>query len=288
MQYATPEIDEWVRYYRENFNQQKPKVHHAVTWDTTRLLAAAIVIGGKERKTFETRWVEAQLEGAISAGTQFGEDREMDRKLLILSIEDKAIVPWIGPEDDKESGDAIALDPRVMPDDPLESDIIERLLQGRLIVTHQPTRGCRGRCRRIEQWSGLMQRRLGGRVHFGATTQISPEDLGWKCVAVNVSDIAAMGGTPTWAMLGLSIPQGTPLNWLKGFTNGLHAALSRWNIHLIGGDTTCSPGPKFLSISMGGQCENAITRCSALPGDDIWVTGMLGTAAQGFFHGGPA
>ena len=108
MQYASPEIDEWVRYYKEHFNQQKPKVHHAVTWDTTRLLAAAIVIGGQEREDIRNALVEAQIEGAISSGNQFGEDREMDRKLLILSIEDKAIVPWVGPEDDKDSGDAIA------------------------------------------------------------------------------------------------------------------------------------------------------------------------------------
>ena len=107
MQYATPEIDEWVRYYRENFNQQKPKVHHAVTWDTTRLLAAAIVIGGKERKTFETRWWKHSSKEPSVPVLSSGKTAKWTG-ILILSIEDKAIVPWIGPEDDKESGDAIA------------------------------------------------------------------------------------------------------------------------------------------------------------------------------------
>ena len=94
-----------------------------------------------------------------------------------------------------------------MPDDPLESDIIERLLQGRPTSPINLLVDAGDDAAVLNNGAALCNDVLVEGVHFD--TQISPEDLGWKCVAVNVSDIAAMGGTPTWAMLGLYPPRHT-------------------------------------------------------------------------------
>jgi thiamine-monophosphate kinase len=117
-------------------------------------------------------------------------------------------------------------------------------------------------------------------VHFRTTDK--PEDIGWKLVAINASDVAAMGCRPTWAVLTLSLP--APLNrvWVKAFAGGLGAALAFWEIHLVGGDTTGSPGPISLSMTMAGTGEHIIGRHGMRPGDTIWVTGVLGEAAAGF------
>lgn len=123
-------------------------------------------------------------------------------------------------------------------------------------------------------------------VHFDH--RLDASDVGWKLVAVNASDIGACGRAPTWALLALSVPSGDRL-WLSGFAEGFHSALLHWGVTLQGGDTTRSPGPRVLSLTIGsGPSGPSLTRSGACAGDDLWVTGALGRSAAGFHYGTPA
>ncbi len=115
-------------------------------------------------------------------------------------------------------------------------------------------------------------------THFLRTD--SAEDIGYKSLAVNLSDLAAMGATPKWFTLSLSIPS-VDRAWLSLFSNGLFSLADRYSTHLIGGDTTKG----FLSICIQAlgtvSAGRAVTRSGAVVGDDIYVTGTLGDAALG-------
>jgi thiamine-monophosphate kinase len=121
------------------------------------------------------------------------------------------------------------------------------------------------------------------RIHFD--DKLSPKDVGWKIVAVNVSDMAAMGCYPNWCTLSASLPQKTSKEWIRDFSTGLRLALKHWNIKLIGGDTTRSNNDIVLSMTMGSiPSSKTIWQSGAQNGEDIWVTGVLGDAAHGFFN----
>jgi thiamine-monophosphate kinase len=107
-----------------------------------------------------------------------------------------------------------------------------------------------------------------------------PEALGWKTLAVNVSDIAAMGAQPRWALLALALPQADEA-WIAAFARGLFACAEHFAIDLAGGDTT--RGPLNLCVTILGEVPTgtAITRDGARDGDDIWITGWPGRAALG-------
>ncbi len=113
-------------------------------------------------------------------------------------------------------------------------------------------------------------------VHFPVST--SPEDIACKSVAVNLSDIAAMGATPAWLMLSLSMPENDE-DWLHRFSQTLLQSCERYGVQLIGGDT-CK-GPLSITIQATGFVDQ--TRCmrrdGAQSGDVIMVTGTLGDAA---------
>jgi thiamine-monophosphate kinase len=113
-------------------------------------------------------------------------------------------------------------------------------------------------------------------VHFPAETD--PAAIGHKALAVNLSDIAAMGGAPAWFTLALTIPD-TDESWLKAFSASLHELARRFDVSLIGGDTT--RGPLSITVTMIGTVTEgkAITRGNAKPGDAVFVTGSLGDAA---------
>ena len=115
-------------------------------------------------------------------------------------------------------------------------------------------------------------------VHFPENTDAA--SIGHKALAVNLSDIAAMGAAPAWYTLNLSLPQFDPA-WLEGFCTGLFDLARRHNVALIGGDTT--RGPLTISIQIMGLVPQgqAIARAGAQPGDLIYVTGLLGEAALG-------
>jgi thiamine-monophosphate kinase len=119
-------------------------------------------------------------------------------------------------------------------------------------------------------------------VHFRRSWH-DPYRLGRKSLAVNISDIAAMGGIPRWATLSLAIPPDLPLDFLDEFTRGFLAMAGEHGVGLIGGDTCSSKQGLAISVTiMGEQLPELILRRSgARQGDEIWVTGTLGDAAMG-------
>jgi len=111
--------------------------------------------------------------------------------------------------------------------------------------------------------------------HFRADTD--PAQLGHKALAVNLSDIAAMGATPRWATLALAIPR-ADARWLAAFSRGFMRLARRHDVDLIGGDTT--RGPLAICVQVIGDVPSgkALRRDGACSGDDIWVSGRLGDA----------
>lgn len=118
--------------------------------------------------------------------------------------------------------------------------------------------------------------------------RLSAADVGWKLVACNASDINAMGGHPSWALLSIALPAPLDRGWVSEFAQGLGAAMRQWRIVLAGGDTTRSSGPRMVSLTLAGQVAQAIGRHGASPGDEIWVSGALGGPAAGFIMGASA
>jgi thiamine-monophosphate kinase len=118
-------------------------------------------------------------------------------------------------------------------------------------------------------------------VHFFA--DVSPLSLGHKALAVNLSDLAAMGATPRWAMLALALPE-ADAGWLQDFAAGFFALADRYDVDLIGGDTT--RGPRNICVQVMGEVAQgrALRRDGARPGDDVWVSGHLGDAAVAVAH----
>lgn len=111
----------------------------------------------------------------------------------------------------------------------------------------------------------------------------SAEDVGARLVAVNASDVAAMGARPSWALLTLSLPVPLDRAWVDGFARGLQGALRALGIPLLGGDTTRSPLGVHASLTMAGWLVAApLLRAGAGPDEDIWVSGTLGDAGGGF------
>ena len=115
-------------------------------------------------------------------------------------------------------------------------------------------------------------------VHFPRGT--SPADIGWKALAVNLSDLASMGAEPAWCTLSLSLPQSDPA-WIEGFLDGFLDLAGQHGIALVGGDTT--RGPLSIAVTAMGLVEpgRALRRDGARVGDEVWVTGTLGDAAGG-------
>jgi len=107
--------------------------------------------------------------------------------------------------------------------------------------------------------------------------------LGWKSLAVNVSDMAAMGANPKWATLAIALPEINNI-WLATFSKGFFACAEKFNIDLIGGDTT--RGPLTISVQIMGEVPvgKAIKRSGAKIDDEIWVSGKLGDAAMALAH----
>ena len=113
--------------------------------------------------------------------------------------------------------------------------------------------------------------------------RISPEDLGWKSAAVNLSDIAAMGGRPDGTFLSIAVPKGTDVGWLERFISGYRQLSERFSCPLLGGDTTSSPDRICINVTVTGSVPSgrALRRDAAREGDLICVTGCLGDSALG-------
>ncbi|KFN42304.1 hypothetical protein N790_11680, partial [Arenimonas malthae CC-JY-1] len=113
-------------------------------------------------------------------------------------------------------------------------------------------------------------------VHFPEET--APADLGWKTLAVNLSDLAAMAATPAWCTLAMTLP-GADDAWLDAFLDGFLELADQHDVSLVGGDTT--RGPLSLTVTAFGlvPAGQALRRDGARVGDDVWVTGTIGDAA---------
>jgi thiamine-monophosphate kinase len=118
-------------------------------------------------------------------------------------------------------------------------------------------------------------------THFLPDT--NAEDLGWKTLAVNISDMAAMGAQPRWALLAAALPAATE-SWIEKFARGFFACAEEFGVDVIGGDTT--KGPRNFCVTIFGEVPTgqALLRSGAQAGDDVWVSGRVGQAARGLAH----
>lgn len=122
-------------------------------------------------------------------------------------------------------------------------------------------------------------------VHF--PPDMAPADVGYRALAVNLSDVAAMGAEPAWMTLALTLPA-PDADWLEGFAAGLWGLAERHGVALIGGDTT--RGPLTVSVEVLGHLPagTRLLRGGARPGDRVFVSGTLGDAAAGLGLPSPA
>ena len=118
-------------------------------------------------------------------------------------------------------------------------------------------------------------------VHF--LPDDPPDLVGQKLLRVNLSDLAAKGATPLGYLMTVSTPRGTPEAWFAGFSAGLARDQAAYHVTLLGGDTTSTPGPISLSLTIIGHAAPgmAVHRFGANAGDGIWVTGTIGDGALG-------
>jgi thiamine-monophosphate kinase len=119
-------------------------------------------------------------------------------------------------------------------------------------------------------------------VHFDQTF-VGAADIGHKALAVNLSDLAAMGAAPRIALLSLVLPPALPLSSLDQLVDGMAALAARARISIVGGNIARSPGPLIVDVTVTGSVHRRriLTRAGAHAGDELFVTGTLGGAAAG-------
>ncbi len=118
-------------------------------------------------------------------------------------------------------------------------------------------------------------------VHYLPTDP--PSDIAWKLLAVNLSDLAAMGATPAGVLMGLALSPAEDDSWRTAFTAGFARAMAHFGVALWGGDTVTGVDRAVLGLTAIGHVEpgRALPRNGATPGDDIWVSGTIGDAGLG-------
>jgi thiamine-monophosphate kinase len=119
-------------------------------------------------------------------------------------------------------------------------------------------------------------------VHFSRAYS-SPADIGHRALAVNLSDLAAMGATPRWALLSLVLPGSTREADVEELVDGLAALATRYGVSVVGGNITSTNGPLVVDVTAGGEVSPRkwLLRGGAKPGDAIYVSGAIGGAAAG-------
>jgi thiamine-monophosphate kinase len=119
-------------------------------------------------------------------------------------------------------------------------------------------------------------------VHFERAFS-SPADIGYKALAVNLSDLAAMGATPAWALLSLALPDGTGVEDVEALVDGLVGLASAQGVALVGGNLTRSPGPLVVDVTAVGTVHprRVLMRDGGRAGDELYVSGSIGGGAAG-------
>jgi thiamine-monophosphate kinase len=119
-------------------------------------------------------------------------------------------------------------------------------------------------------------------VHFDRAFS-TPADIGYKALAVNLSDLAAMGATPAWALLSLALPGGTAVEDVEALVDGLVGLASAQSVALIGGNLTSSPGPLVVDVTAVGTVHprRVLLRNAGRPGDELYLSGTIGAGAAG-------
>ncbi len=108
-----------------------------------------------------------------------------------------------------------------------------------------------------------------------------PEDVGWRALAVNASDIAAMGGRPLWALSSLGVPDGVAPAEVEALCRGMAEAAEAFGLAVVGGNLARSPGPLLVDVAILGAALRPVARTGAREGDLVCVTGRVGAAAAG-------
>lgn len=168
---------------------------------------------------------------------------------------------------------------------PTESEIISRL-KARALVGDNVTVGIGDDAAVIKGTAGrdllVCCDLMAEGVHF-RTERTPPRLLGHKALAVNLSDIAAMGGVPRFAMVSIALPSSVSSEFIDQMFEGLFELADRCSVSIVGGDTSSSQDSLFIDVSVIGECETgkAVTRRGAKAGDRIYVSGTLGASALG-------
>ncbi|MFN7399792.1 MAG: thiamine-phosphate kinase [Sandaracinobacter sp.] len=169
-----------------------------------------------------------------------------------------------------------------MADPPLESGLLTQL---RALATHPAARGLVDDAAVLGWPLGMdlvaTHDMLAEGVHF--TPDCPPADIGWKLVAVNLSDLAAMGARPVGVLLGAGIGASRGVDWAAGLVRGLGQALQEFGVPLLGGDTIRSGPTSVLALTALGSVPpgRALGRMGASAGDSLWVSGTIGDAGLG-------
>jgi len=119
-------------------------------------------------------------------------------------------------------------------------------------------------------------------IHF-LRDRITPYQLGWKAIAVNLSDIAAMGGEPLYCLISLGIPVEMDVELIQDFYKGMKDICERYRVNIVGGDTVASPDKLTINVSLIGDAKEGevLYRSGARPGDKIYLTGNVGDSSAG-------
>jgi thiamine-monophosphate kinase len=119
-------------------------------------------------------------------------------------------------------------------------------------------------------------------VHF-TQALCAPGDVGWRAIAVNLSDIAAMGGTPRFVLVSLALPAGTPVGMVEDLYRGIAEISTTYALVVAGGNLSSTPGPMVIDVTALGDANGAVRRGGARPGDRVWISGAVGKSAAGRF-----
>ncbi len=119
-------------------------------------------------------------------------------------------------------------------------------------------------------------------VHF-VLDLCRPADIGWRALAVNLSDIAAMGGTPRFGLVSLAMPPDTLLTTVDGIYTGIAELASTHGVVIVGGNLSGTSGPLVIDLTLLGDAGRVVRRAGARPGEGVWVTGTVGKAGAGLY-----